>query len=279
MTNRIKDIFLWTADAIFGYVAFTLLGRASDMIMGSPSAQGILGLFAFGVTIAILVYLLTEWRNREKKLATISPKLAHLTVHYSQRRDTPDTSSPAIPRFVSDAKRNKAYWVSDLLEPHVRRREVCWVSHDGERALIDYFTRLKIECIERNPLPEEIGLRFLSAGPSLLSEEEFEKADELVEKLKGRNLDNLRVIILYPWYCYFFRSLQGSTPSRRLLLKIHENQTFEAPLHDLALAEKEIIDSQTYARLPFESCNRWSKRKGYTFTPRRYTERELTEGS
>lgn len=261
-----------------GFVAYTLLGRASDLVMGTASTQGIVGLLAIVGVTALFVYFVLEWRSREKKLTSISPKFAHLTVHYSQRTDTPDTSNPARPRFVADAKRNKAYWVSDLIEPHVRQREICWVSHDGERVLIDYFQKLNIECIERNPLPEEIGLRFLRSGPSLLSEEEFEKGDELVKKLKGHNLDNLRVLLLYPWYCYLFPSLQESTSARRLLLKIHENQTFESPIHDLALTEKEIIDSQNYARLPLESCKRWSKRKGYTFTPRRYTERELTEG-
>jgi len=133
---------------------------------------------------------------------------------------------------------------------------------------------LKINVVERNPLPEELGLRFLKDG-ALLSAEEMAKADELVKKLQGRRLDDLRVVCLYPWYCRLFRSLQGTSVPRRLLIKYSEKKAFEPPLHDLELIENEILDRQNYATRPFESCEKWSKRRGYNFTAKRYTEDEL----
>lgn len=212
---------------------------------------------------------------RGKSLEATAPKFRYLTIHYSQRTDTPDTSNPARPRFVTITGENKAYWVSDFLEPHVRRREISCVSHDGESAIRKYFAEQKIDVIERNPLPEELGLRLLKDG-SLLSEEEVKKADELLNKLKDCKLNDLRVVCLYPWYCYLFPSLQGSIGPKRLLLKFSTMKAFESPLHDLELIENEILDWQNYSKRPWDSCKRWCKRHGYTFTPRRYSETELT---
>lgn len=212
MDSRLKTVLQWTLETILAYVAFTLLGRANDLIMGIVTFQGVLGILAVIGATAFAVYLLVGWR---RKIKVIDPVFVHLTVHYSQRSDSPDSTKHARPSYVSDAERNKSYWVSDLLDVHIKRHEIPWVSHDGERALMKYFAELKIDCIERNPLPQELGLRLLKDG-TLHSEKEFKKSDAFIESIpKSAQFDDLRLINLYPWYCRFLPSMQKRSEPKK----------------------------------------------------------------
>ncbi len=99
---------------------------------------------------------------------------------------------------------------------------------------------------------------------------------DIVNKLKGLKLNDLEIEWLFPWYYYFLPShKRGSPPNRRLLRKISTNETFDAPIHDLELFRNEIIAHQNHIRFPFESSRRWSRRHGYNYRGRQYTEDEL----
>jgi hypothetical protein len=272
MDSRLKTALQWTVETILAFIAFTLLGRTTDLVMGSPSIQGVLGILLIAVIPALAVYWLLGWR---RKYNVINPTFAHLTIHYSQRNDSPDSTHPARPSYVSDAERSKSYWVSDLLDIRIKRHEISWVSHDGERALMKYFEELEIKCIERNPLPQELGLRLLSDG-SLHSEKEFIKADKFVASIpESAQFDDLRLINLYPWYCRLFTSMQRRSAPKRVLFKLSNHQAFEAPIYSDALADNFAVDRQNYAKRPFDSLKRWCKRQGYNYNPRHFTETEL----
>jgi hypothetical protein len=102
------------------------------------SIKGIAGILSIIGATALTTYLLLEWR---KKSTTVDTRFTHLTVHYSQRIDNPDIEKPARPYYVTNSRTNQAYWVSDLLEPYVRQHKIDWFSHDGEKALRDYFKK------------------------------------------------------------------------------------------------------------------------------------------
>jgi len=98
---------------------------------------------------------LADFRTRMRE--NIDPKFIHLTIHYSQRTDTPDTLNPARPRYVVDNKRKEAYWIPTWLEPFIKQHRISWNTHDGETALKKYFRKNKITVHNDNPLPEDLG--------------------------------------------------------------------------------------------------------------------------
>ena len=119
-------------------------------------------LLVFGAILiaGLALLILALWKNRSER-TTVDPRFAHLTIHYSQRTDTPDIPNPARPRLVVDNRRKRYYWVSTWLEPYIRQHKINWHSHDGEKALRTWLKKEKIEPHETDPTPEEIGLENL----------------------------------------------------------------------------------------------------------------------
>lgn len=133
-------------------------------------------LLVFGaIAIAGLALLISAlWKNRSEK-KTIDPRFAHLTIHYSQRTDTPDTPNPARPRLVVDNRRKRYYWVSTWLEPYIRQHKINWHTHDGEKALRTWLKKEKIEPHETDPTLEEFELGNLLETDSKSKEKMQEK--------------------------------------------------------------------------------------------------------
>jgi len=264
MGQRLKTALFWLLDLVLYFIGSTLLGYVPEMI-GIRSLLGILGLLSVIVATALATYLLVR---RQKVMTTVDGRFNHLTVHYSRRDDSPDTAQPSRPRYVENSKTNEAYWISDLLEPYVKHHNIGWTTHESEKKLKEYFRKQGIHPNDKNPRPEQLGLGQLRDGnlyPLL-------EAD-LINKFKGRKLDDLRILFLVP----FYSAIYHSRSKRTLLLKLSSKQTFEAPACYYELESERIVDSQTYTMRPWDSCKRWSERQGYTFNQRRFTQNELLQ--
>lgn len=151
--------FLFT---LFAFVSYIASRRALEREFGLY----FLGLVD-GVVITVSALVIVSYVTKDSMHTSIDPRFLHLTVHYSQRTDTPDTPIPARPRYLVDNKRSEAWWVPTWLEYVIKQHMISWNSHDGEKALRRYLKENKIEIHNNNPLPEDFGL-----DKSVLSEPE-----------------------------------------------------------------------------------------------------------
>lgn len=258
--------------------------NVSWSIYGVMDIHGILSVLPYFLVAGIVGVFLWGFRERlegafgkksavshEVSESSIDPRFAHLTVHYSNIRDTPDTENPARPRFVTDNGRKQAYWVSDLLEPYIRQHKICWFSYNGQRALMASLDRENYGIRRRAPLPEELGLSIDNDGSLKLAKVSKVESD-LVSKLRDSKLEDLQVVFLERKR---FRSLSAR---RTLLLKFSTKEAFLSPPFAPALVENGIVTSETYGMHRWQTCKCWCKRHGYTFTERHYPESELTKG-
>jgi hypothetical protein len=205
------------------------------------------------------------------KSSDISP-FSRLTIHYSKKTDNPDTLiNPNQPIYVTNNEMHTAnktvravFLVPDWLKPYIHLHKISSQPHDDEKALrkfISTYLRENMREPVREPLPRELGLKF--EGNNIVSLQ-----DELITKLEGHKLEDLRVIFLH-----------RIRARRTLLLKRSTQEAWEAPLNVSKLILSGIIaDSENLGMRPWENCSRWSKRQGYTFHPWRYPESELTKG-
>jgi hypothetical protein len=192
---------------------------------------------------------------------------SHLTIHYSQKTDTPDTLINSVnPIFVTNNKAPTAYLMPDWLKPYVFHHKISLQPHDDERALLRFLKEYHgANWQAHQALPSELGLEF--QGNILCLPEDTPESD-LITKLKGRKLEDLRVVFLH-----------RIRARRTLLLKKSTKEAFEAPVRTQELIANGIIaDFQTLGMRPWDNCDRWSKRNHYTFHPWRYPESELTKG-
>lgn len=260
-------------DKIVGIIAgaLTILTFVANTARMIPDITNYLGL----VSTVFIVVFIAIWCSRRRKETTIDPRFVHLTIHYSQRTDTPDTPNPTRPRYVENKETNQAYWVSDLIEPYAKQHLIEFCTWDGARALRAYFRRRKISVSENNPRrPEDLGLRFDRKGA--LPRRPVEPG--IVSKLGSRKLDDLEDEWLFPWYYVFLPDgKRHDPPNKRLLRKISTGETYRTPIYDVELYRKRIIGHDNYLLFPFESLEGWSERHGYTYRDRRFTEHELME--
>jgi hypothetical protein len=201
------------------------------------------------------------WKKVLVKSSDIST-FSHLTIHYSQKTENPDTLiDSAQPKYVTNNTTHAAFLVPAWLKPYIQLRKISIQPHDGERAL-RRFIGLFDGKTDHEPTPRELGLRF--EGKILVLAQE----SDLLSKLKGHKLEDLRVV-----------SLHRLRARRTLLLKKSTKEAFEAPLCVSELIANDIIaDWEILGMRPWENCRCWSKRQGYTFHPWRYSESELTKG-
>jgi hypothetical protein len=267
--SHLKAALSWIADLILGSIGFVLLERVYEMI-GINWILGIAGLVLVIIATALATYLLLK---RSRKSIIPDTRFTHLTVYLSRRDDTPDTPSPARPRYVVNSQTNQAYWVSDLIEPYFQQHKISWYSFNDEKELRNQFRKWHIITNDApQKQPEDLGLHLNHDG---LLECVDLNLDRLLKKLDGRKIDGVTIFKLYPWH-YYYRKKRSYT-NKRLLLKRSTNEAFIAPFHDLELIDRELIDSDSKCRRPFESLRCWSKRMKYTYMDRRYTEAELLE--
>jgi len=201
-------------------------------------------------------------------------RFTHLRVHYSQKTDSPKTKVPAQPYYIVNWDTKQAYWVPDLIVPFVKKKKLQnWNSHYHSDALKKHFKKNAIIINERNPTPKELGLKFDKNG--LLIRQTTET--QIVAKLKGRKLSDVELVCLFSWYYRIPFLNRGKFPNKILLRKYSTNETFSAPSDYSQLFDHKIISKENYIRRPFESNKSWSKRYGYTYHRRRYSEKELLE--
>jgi hypothetical protein len=217
------------------------------------------------------IYLVVNYRAG-KKQKKLDPRFIHLTIHYSQRTDNPDTSNPAKPSYIVDNRTKQAYPLSSWLDPFIKQHLISYHPHDGETALKTYFKKNGIHPNEVDLLPEYLGLSFGKNGLLV----KIEGEPQIVSKLRGRRLDDLEMYWLYPWYHYLLpSSMRKNPPRKRLLRKFSKKKTFNYPSHDIELVENNIISKDTKIMLPWDSLESWSNRHHYTYIDRKYSEDEL----
>ncbi|MFY3739815.1 MAG: hypothetical protein HMLIMOIP_000234 [Candidatus Nitrosomirales archaeon] len=126
------------SDFITGITVAIFIGIASVLVWG------------FKPQIATLI--------KTKKEPQTNRKFGHLTIHYSQRTDTPDTPSPARPRYVTNNTTKHAYWVSTQLEEHIKKHHINWHSHDSGLMLNNYLLKNRYVMHDHDATPEELGM-------------------------------------------------------------------------------------------------------------------------
>ena len=103
------------------------------------------------------------------------------------------------------------------------------------------------------------------------SKDELESTslDASINKLGDHDLDDYKIIYLYPWYTFTLSKLERllGPSKKRVLLKISTNQAFETMFGDLKLIEKKKIHVIGYTRKPLESPEDCLKRHDLTFVP------------
>jgi len=235
---------------------------ATKAWLASPSfpPQSIISAILVLVGIAVVLYGVKALKDGHKGRVTVDHRFAHLTIHYSQRTDSPDTPNPARPRYVVNGKTKQAYWFSDLLEPYIKRRIFAWYSHDGEQALREYFTQNSINVHETDPLLiDDLGLIIDEFGGL------YPADSPLMVELRGRKLDDFHIICLYPWYDF---ARHEGLPKNRLLIQHSTMQAFTPPPEDVnGLMAAKIMPRQSDTMRPWDSLKRWCERHHYTFCP------------
>jgi hypothetical protein len=93
------------------------------------------------------------------------------------------------------------------------------------------------------------------------SKEDLENTDvdKAINNLGDHELDNYKVIYLYPWYTLTLKTLERlfGPPRHRVLLKISTNEAFECGFYDLKLIKKHKIHVTGYTmkpKEPIETC-------------------------
>jgi len=165
--KEIREFFWKFLVTFFLYLSYFAEGRSYIELNFGRYVVGFVDGVVLCISCFVLVLYLTEQRkgkdDKSKSISNamqmdIDPKFIHLTVHYSQRTDTPDTLNPARPRYVVNNRTKQAYWIPTWLERFVKQHRLSWNSHDGEKALRSYLKESKIAIHNDNPLPADIGL-------------------------------------------------------------------------------------------------------------------------
>ena len=229
-----------------------------------------LGFYILGILLFPL-YLIVSYLRTD---ITPNPSFEHLTVQYSQKKDSPDSSSPSRPYFIVNLDANLAYYVSDLIAPYIKKKMFQWNAHDGEKALKKFFKDTGITIARINRTAEELGLIIHKNGS-------LSALPKIIYELKNRKLDDLEIEWLFPWYYNYLPSrCRNKPPRKRLLRKFSTKETFKPPHYDLELIETNNITKDNYILgrskfLSSESLTQWSTRYGYTYQSIRYSEEML----
>ncbi len=239
-----------------------------DFVFYALIGLALLGIFGSAIILLFDKYSLSISILKTTKRA--HPHFEYLTIHYSQKGDTPDTPKPARPRYVTNNKTKQAYWIPELLEPYIKQGLFSWDTYDGGDALLSDLKKQHYKINSTYPSLEELGL-YVKWNKKLTTTEDV----QMVIKLRGHKLDDWRLIYLYPLHRYIHMWFRKTPPNARLLLKVSINQTFIPPPNDLELVYKRIIQHYSKIKYPFESVKRWSERHNYEYMGRSINEEEL----
>ncbi len=222
--------------------------------------------YVVGILLFPVYLIISYFRKPDMKY---NRHLLHLRIHYSQKNDTPKTKSPAKPYYVVYWDAKQAYWVPDLISSQIKKGKIQYNSHDGLNALQKHFKNNGITTNKRNPTLTELGLELDKNGNLLRLIPE----PDIITKLKGRRLSDVELVCLFPWH-YHFRN-RDNFPNKILLRKYSTNVTFHAPTVFSKLIEYGIVSRDNCIIYPWENLKRWSKRKGYTYYPQRFSDEQL----
>ena len=267
MQKWLKTAIGWILDLLLGYVGYTLLGRVAEFISNplSPTLSGIAGLLSIiGATALTVILIVSLFRKR----TNIDLMFIHLTLHYDGKKDTPE--------YIVNNKSKQAYWISDLLTLYIRQRRIPTHRHKkgGVQA---YLKEQGFTVNERDPLPIELGLKYRLDKTLWWADSKL--SSDLLDKLKGKKLDDLKLVFLFPWYYHIIPTRGHDYPDKRLLLKNSTlKQAFEPPNIAMDLVENDIITSQIMVLRPFESLKKFAKRyDGYTYSRKSFTIKALLQ--
>jgi hypothetical protein len=157
-----------------------LLGIAIIIIVGSftiifqlvgwfdiMSSFSDIWLWVVAILLGVAFNLITKdyIKNSVKKSKKIDPiktqhldsKFNHLLICFSQRTETPFTTSQSRPRYIINNNTKQAYWVSTYVDINIKGKSN-WHTFEGEKAIMNYFKEHRITFNNRDPTIEELGL-------------------------------------------------------------------------------------------------------------------------
>jgi hypothetical protein len=230
----------------------------------------------FYLPIVMVLFVLgiagvTFFLTRKSKLKTTigNPIFGNLTIHLSNRDDTPDTPHPHNPRYVSF--REQAYWVDDEIELHFRQHEIArWNSYDGERKLRKSLDAQGIYINDKNPSVEDIGLWHRPDGSLMLATEPY--APDVMLKLQERKRNGefkqYQLALIHPWHRVFRKWQNRNFPPDKILLLNHDT-TIACPPPEgfMNLWHDRILHCDTYRKwVPYERLKLWCLFHGFKFS-------------
>lgn len=195
----------------------------------------------------------------------IEERFAHLTIHYSSRKDSPTESNPQRPYVVVNENTKQAYWVSKLIEPYIKQYKFDWYTHDDEAKLRAWLRTQKVNLNQNKPSPEDLGLWLTAYGTlmPLHNPLNLEAIHKFRQQKNNGKFNDLQIAFIFPWYTYFSRSLfnRSFPPDKRLLLNFTTHVANSLPPSHLQLYREEILPSDTYTRFPLEPLWFWCWRQ------------------
>lgn len=221
-----------------------------EKAIGTSTISFIEGAITASVVALIVLKLLgsrgKESQHQERKKRsekkTIDPRFTHLTIHYSQRTDTPDTMYPARPRLIVYYEKKKGYWVPTWLEPYIKQHKLNWHTHDGEKALRTWLKKEKIELHETDPSPEDLDLENLLETDHLSVEPK-----ESVEKLPKSTTDIS--IVKTPSLFDHDKLIEIYSPIHTMIIRIY-NEVSHSPRDTVgSWVKKSLIDINNISAL------------------------------
>jgi hypothetical protein len=279
MNSRVKTALKWVLEAFLSFIAFSFFGEGTKLIVNplNPSIGGIIGVLSIAGAVAFLVYLLMTLKTKN---ISMNRNFIHLTIHQPLKKGK--TEKNTNEKFVTNNLTNEAYWVSDLIEQYIRRHQISVHYHKNADALIQYFKDLDIKVSRKEPLPEQLLLRY-NFNKSLelisvktVSEETYIR--NLLNKLNNQKIDDLKMVYLDPWYYAFSSTKERELPTKALLLQDSTRQAFEPDIFVIDLVAEKTIGFQRLTLRPFESLKKLAIRYGdYHYDRKVFTEKQLLD--
>lgn len=267
MNRKLKISLMFIANIMLGSLGTYFWEAFIQLVFNQiPSIGGIIGfLSVIGVT-ALTVFLVMYIFQRKKR---ISRYFVHLTVHYDGKSKTP--------AFITNNRTKHAYWVSDTINYHVQRGEIPIHRHKKNQIQKYRDENKEITFHESDPLLSELGLRQRMDDSFTWTRPNIDR--KLLDKLLGKELDDLKLVYVYPWYFYFVSTHGHDLPNRWLLFDSSAKEAFEPPNFINDLVDRNIIASQGLVAKPCESLKKFAKRyaDGYEYNRRTFTKKMLLE--
>jgi hypothetical protein len=223
--SGLVELILYSIGGIFLDKIFSLFTNPMN-----PTLGGVIGLTAIISATTLLVYFIISYYHNKK---TIENQFCHLTIHHENKNSQ---------IFVTNNLTNQAYWVSGILTPYIKQKAIPEHKHK-KNEMLKYFEQQKITVNNRDFLPNELNLRYRK-DKTLTWTDNVDQ--NLLSKFKMEPPKDLKVLYLYPWYCYLSHYFCGKGAPNSLILKLSTKEAFEPNRIIGDLIENNLIECQTF---------------------------------